>query len=452
MSSRKSTGLTTLLFDLSCASAAVVAGGHLAADGVTATARFAVYLLTWVIMAERLGAYLVPFHRSPVAVVRAALETWGITVGIAGLIDVSAFDTPSSVVWQVLLTGSLLFVIQRLLLVRTPLGFASHVRPRVLLVGACDNAAGLTGDRHARRSLDLRGFVPFPGEQTSAISELPHLGELAQVEKVMAEHRIDLALVCPSDQAVMGDVHKVFQICDRGGLSAQFFPPFLDLDNLHASLTWIDGRLGLSLQSLPNRSLALFTKRLIDIVGATIGLMLLLPAFLACAAAVAFTSRGPIFFAQQRVGKNGQIFRCLKFRTMKVGAQLQQEHLRQNSIQDGPAFKIPNDPRLTRVGSFLRRYSLDELPQLLNVLLGDMSLVGPRPPIPSEVERYTWWQRRRISVKPGLTCVWQVWGRNRVSFKRWVEMDLYYIDNWTLWLDLKLIAHTVRAVIRGTGM
>jgi lipopolysaccharide/colanic/teichoic acid biosynthesis glycosyltransferase len=189
-----------------------------------------------------------------------------------------------------------------------------------------------------------------------------------------------------------------------------------------------------------------------DIVGASLGLLLLMPAFVACALAVRLTSRGPVFFPQDRVGRHGEVFRCFKFRTMKVGAQLQQEHLRQSSIQDGPAFKMKDDPRLTPVGSFLRRYSLDELPQLLNVLLGDMSLVGPRPPIPSEVERYTWWQRRRVSVKPGLTCVWQVWGRNRVSFKRWVEMDLYYIDNWSLWLDLKLLAHTVRAVIRGTGM
>jgi lipopolysaccharide/colanic/teichoic acid biosynthesis glycosyltransferase len=152
------------------------------------------------------------------------------------------------------------------------------------------------------------------------------------------------------------------------------------------------------------------------------------------------------------VGESGRTFGCLKFRTMRVGAHAQQHLLRPASKQDGPAFKMPDDPRVTPVGRVLRKFSLDELPQLLNVLIGDMSIVGPRPPIPSEVDRYAWWQRRRISIKPGLTCIWQVYGRNRVSFKRWVEMDLFYIDNWSLWLDLKLIVHTVRVVLSGTGM
>ena len=201
-----------------------------------------------------------------------------------------------------------------------------------------------------------------------------------------------------------------------------------------------------------DQSLTSLAKRSIDLIGAGGCLLALLPVFLACSLAVKLTSRGPVFFRQTRVGKDGRDFGCLKFRTMRLGAHAQQEVLRGMSTQDGPAFKLPKDPRVTRIGRFMRKYSLDELPQLINVLAGDMSLVGPRPPIPSEVESYTVWQRRRISVKPGLTCVWQVYGRNRVSFKRWVEMDLYYIDNWSLRLDLKLLAHTVGVVLRGTGM
>jgi lipopolysaccharide/colanic/teichoic acid biosynthesis glycosyltransferase len=199
-------------------------------------------------------------------------------------------------------------------------------------------------------------------------------------------------------------------------------------------------------------SLASISKRALDVVGATVGIIVLLPVLIACALAVKLTSPGPILYRQLRVGKLGRPFSCLKFRTMRVGTHAQQKLLRATSSQDGPAFKIPNDPRITTIGGLLRKFSLDELPQMLNVLIGDMSLVGPRPPIPSEVNNYTWWQRRRISIKPGLTCVWQVYGRNRVSFKRWVEMDLYYIDNWSMWMDLKLILHTVRVVVRGTGM
>jgi exopolysaccharide biosynthesis polyprenyl glycosylphosphotransferase len=201
-----------------------------------------------------------------------------------------------------------------------------------------------------------------------------------------------------------------------------------------------------------NQGFAALLKRSLDVVGATTALALLLPVFLGCALAVKANSQGPVFFRQVRVGRNGEPFQCFKFRTMRQGADTQLEELRGANIQDGPAFKVPGDPRITRVGRILRKFSLDELPQFLNVLIGDMSLVGPRPPIPTEVAKYSPWQRRRISVKPGLTCVWQVYGRNRVSFDRWVAMDLYYIDNWSLWLDLKLIVHTVRAVIGGTGM
>lgn len=193
-------------------------------------------------------------------------------------------------------------------------------------------------------------------------------------------------------------------------------------------------------------------KRAIDIVGASIGLLLLLPLLTACAIAVKLTSRGSVFFRQTRIGKGGIEFSLIKFRTMRNNAHHEVHLLKHLNEQDGPAFKIANDPRITPTGRMLRKFSLDELPQLLNVLCGQMSLVGPRPPVPSEVLEYADWQMRRITVKPGLTCIWQVWGRNRVSFHRWMEMDLAYIDNWSIWLDIKLILHTLPAMLRGTGM
>lgn len=198
--------------------------------------------------------------------------------------------------------------------------------------------------------------------------------------------------------------------------------------------------------------MARLVKRSCDILGASLGLVTLLPVFMLSALAVRLTSQGPALFVQTRVGKGGATFPCLKFRTMRIGAEAQRASLLGANLQDGPAFKVRNDPRVTPVGRFLRKFSLDELPQLLNVLVGDMSLVGPRPPLPSEVASYSEWHMGRTRIRPGLTCVWQVYGRNRVTFQRWVEMDLWYIDNMSLGLDIKLIVHTFRVVLMGTGM
>jgi lipopolysaccharide/colanic/teichoic acid biosynthesis glycosyltransferase len=169
------------------------------------------------------------------------------------------------------------------------------------------------------------------------------------------------------------------------------------------------------------------------------------------ALAIRLTSAGPVLFRQERVGLNGRRFSLYKFRTMIVDAERQRDALLSLNEMDGPVFKISRDPRVTPVGAFLRRSSLDELPQLFNVLWGQMSLVGPRPPIPSEVRQYEAWQRRRLSMKPGITCLWQVNGRNKIGFRQWMAMDLEYIDKWSLGLDLKILAQTIPAVLKREG-
>jgi len=170
------------------------------------------------------------------------------------------------------------------------------------------------------------------------------------------------------------------------------------------------------------------------------------------ALAIKITSPGgPIIFRQKRSGMNGRVFTLYKFRTMVPNAEALKASLEAKNEMDGPVFKIRNDPRVTRVGRILRKLSIDELPQLWNVLRGDMSIVGPRPPIPAEVERYERWQRRRLSMRPGITCIWQVSGRNNVDFKRWMEMDLEYIDNWSLALDFKILLKTIPAVLSSRG-
>lgn len=184
-------------------------------------------------------------------------------------------------------------------------------------------------------------------------------------------------------------------------------------------------------------------KRGIDIIGAGSGLFLLSPVIAIVACAVKFTSKGPIFFSQKRVGKNGQLFDMYKFRSMVVNAEELKEKLAHQNEMSGPMFKMKDDPRVTKVGKFIRKTSLDELPQLWNVLKGDMSLVGPRPSLPKEVKQFEKWMYKRLTVKPGLTCYWQVSGRNNIDFEDWMKLDISYVEDRNLWIDIKLIFKTV---------
>jgi exopolysaccharide biosynthesis polyprenyl glycosylphosphotransferase len=223
-----------------------------------------------------------------------------------------------------------------------------------------------------------------------------------------------------------------------------------------ASLTLPGGRVeefdGIPVLSLvygPDRAVALAGKRVLDVVLAAVALVVLAPVLLVIALVVRMVDGGPVLFQQTRVGLHGRPFKVAKFRSMAPDAERRLEGLRiQNEIR-GPAFKLTNDPRLTRTGRVLRATSLDELPQIWNVLLGQMSLVGPRPPLPSEVEGYDLWHRRRLSMKPGITGLWQVQGRREEDFDRWVELDLAYIDRWSIWLDVKIIARTIPAMFQG---
>jgi exopolysaccharide biosynthesis polyprenyl glycosylphosphotransferase len=195
----------------------------------------------------------------------------------------------------------------------------------------------------------------------------------------------------------------------------------------------------------------LLGKRLMDITLSLLALVLLSPFLLAIALIIKLTSPGPILFAQERVGMNKRRFKLYKFRSMYQDAEKRRRELEHLNEMDGPVFKIKNDPRVTPIGRFIRKTSIDELPQLVNVLTGHMSLVGPRPPLLAEVDRYEWLYRRRLSIKPGITCFWQISGRNEISFKQWMDLDKQYIDNWSLWLDVKILAQTIPAVLFRKG-
>lgn len=195
-----------------------------------------------------------------------------------------------------------------------------------------------------------------------------------------------------------------------------------------------------------------FLKRTLDILASSILLILFSPIFLLIGILVKLEDGGPIFFAQRRVGQFGREFRMFKVRSMCLDAEARlQEILAQNQHKDGVTFKLKHDPRITRVGRWLRKFSLDELPQLYNVLIGDMSLVGPRPPVPSEVSKYSLAHRRRLAIKPGITCIWQISGRAEIDFSGQVQLDVNYIENLSFWMDVKILARTVPAVISGKG-
>jgi lipopolysaccharide/colanic/teichoic acid biosynthesis glycosyltransferase len=197
--------------------------------------------------------------------------------------------------------------------------------------------------------------------------------------------------------------------------------------------------------------IGLFLKRVLDVLLSSVALMTLAPLIAAICVAVMFDSPGPIFYCSDRIGKKGRVFRCIKFRTMVADADLRREEVLHMNERDGVLFKISNDPRITSFGHFLRKYSLDELPQFLNVLRGDMSMVGPRPPIASEVKRYDLSHLRRLDVVPGMTGLWQVQARQDPSFDNYISLDTAYIQNWSIWLDLKILIRTLSVVVGGTG-
>ncbi|MEM7166219.1 MAG: sugar transferase [Planctomycetota bacterium] len=281
---------------------------------------------------------------------------------------------------------------------------------------------------------------------------VPDLGGLENLSDVLRGSAVDEVLVTLPIKSCYDDIQSAVRTCEEAGVDVS-----LCADLFNSSLARPGQRLAtpaaprITYTSVPYPRWKLAIKRTVDIVGALVGLTLFLLPMLVIALGTKLTSRGPVFFSQTRAGLKNRPFPIFKFRTMIVNAEELKKEIEALNEVDGPVFKIRRDPRVTRFGSFLRKTSLDELPQLFNVLRGDMSLVGPRPPLLAEVEQYEWWQRRRLAMKPGLTCIWQVSGRSTVTFREWMRMDLRYIDNWSLWLDVKLILQTIPAVLVGKG-
>ncbi len=305
--------------------------------------------------------------------------------------------------------------------------------------------------RHKEWGYKIVGFLDKdPSLIEKGVSGHPVLGTLDDFPRILENTVIDeVVFVVP--RAWLPVIEKCILYCEAVGVPATLATDFFDLEIASGVPRQLDGFTYLTFETSRLKDAELFVKRATDIVASMVFLVLCSPIFLITATAIRMESPGPIFFRQTRSGYNGRKFTLYKFRSMIINAEEKLEELKSLNEMTGPVFKLSNDPRLTKVGKFLRKTSLDEFPQFWNVLKGDMSLVGPRPPLPKEVEQYEPWQRRRLSMKPGITCIWQVSGRNSIGFEDWMKLDLQYIDRWSLWMDIKILLLTVGAVFKLTG-
>ncbi|HZS86078.1 MAG TPA: sugar transferase [Chloroflexota bacterium] len=323
---------------------------------------------------------------------------------------------------------------------------------RVLVVGATPVGKMVMQNVAARRASGYQ-VIGYLGENDSTpqrFGRFPCLGTVAVLDRVLEKQGVDEVIVAlPS--ASHAHVADIVARCESRKVGVKFVP---DLFDLRLSRVQIDGVARIPLIDVRDAQpsiLATLAKRTLDVVVASLALVAALPIMVATALAIKLESPGPILFRQQRLGKNGRPFTILKFRSMRSDAEQQLAALLASNEASGPIFKMRYDPRVTRVGRFIRTFSIDELPQLWNVLRGDMSLVGPRPPLASEVAQYSDWHRRRLEATPGITCLWGVSGRSQLDFDEMVMLDIYYIDNWSLGLDLHIILRTILTVLRPTG-
>jgi exopolysaccharide biosynthesis polyprenyl glycosylphosphotransferase len=326
----------------------------------------------------------------------------------------------------------------------------------VVLVGDTPRAASMARliREHPWWGLKLLGLVrerPAENGATTTANGVPLLGSLQDLPKILTELTVD-EVILAVDRGDLPKLEDIFLLCEEMGVKTRLVLDFFPHVLARVELEELEGTPLLTFSTTPGEGLALLVKRAVDIfLSVLIGVVSFVPVTLA-ALVIKLTSRGPVLFRQTRCGLNGRPFTLVKLRTMVEGAEKLLPGVAHLNEHEGPVFKATNDPRLTVFGRLIRRFSFDEVPQLWNVLRGEMSLVGPRPPLPEEVARYERWQRRRLSMKPGVTGLWQVSGRSEIAqFNEWMNLDLAYIDNWSLGLDAKILLRTIPTVLTGRG-
>lgn len=328
----------------------------------------------------------------------------------------------------------------------------------LLVIGTNERARKIANKIKLKPELGYK-IVGFIADTTESKKEYnnyhseiyPILGKLENLREIMLSESVDEIIICLSLESRFDVIANIVQHARDIGIVVRLLPDIAEgkiLQNMHIEEFEDEHVVTLFRESM---LLQLFVKRVIDGTISLSIIIILCPLFLLISLLIKVTSRGPVIFAQNRVGMNQRVFTLYKFRSMVNDAEEKKCELSNLNECDGPVFKIKNDPRVTRIGRFIRKTSIDELPQLFNVLIGEMSLVGPRPPLPDEVKKYDWMFRKRLCVKPGITCIWQISGRNNISFDRWMQMDNDYIDNWSIFLDLQILIKTIPAVIFGRG-
>jgi exopolysaccharide biosynthesis polyprenyl glycosylphosphotransferase len=395
-----------------------------------------------------------------------APETFGILKAVGNAAVVSGFllavFIPATHMTRAFLLTFIVFSCVLLLLFRLAIRFLTRIFyvlgyriKRVVVVGANERTVELVKELGGEERFGYRvvGIVDdeSPRADTLTNTGIPYLGRVGDLKEIVDRHQVDETFVTLPVGSKFDTIKELVGLCEHIGMPVHIVGNVVPLSIAKSRMVLVEDipLISLSVQSETYAWLAI--KRILDFVASTILIISLSPFFALIAVFIKLDSKGPVFFVQDRIGQNHRSFKMIKFRSMVSNAEDLKKDLMHLNEADGPVFKIRTDPRITTLGRVLRKYSLDELPQLFNVWLGHMSLVGPRPLMPHEVAKFEWFERRRLSVKPGMTGPWQVSGRSDISFREWVEMDLAYIDSWTFWSDFRILLKTFNAVFSGRG-
>jgi exopolysaccharide biosynthesis polyprenyl glycosylphosphotransferase len=423
-------------------------------------ALFAFFLLAWHLTFSSFGLYssrrLSPLRRQVLEIAKAT------TLGSAIVFVAATFERIQIVTPLFILvfwvTTTLAGAISRVLLRYTLGSIRRRGRNLREMVVVGTNPRALHFARKIEASVELGyrivGFVDDQWAGMGAFQEAgyPVVSDLAGFPRVLREHVVDEVVIALPMESSYEQAARIATLCEEQGIVVRLLSDIFNLRQARSSVEEFAGEAFTTLHTGSLDGWQYLLKRTLDVSLSLAAILLLLPLFLLAILIVKLSSPGPAFFVQERVGLNKRRFRLYKFRTMVADAAERQREIEHLNEARGPVFKIKNDPRLTAAGKFLRKTSIDELPQLFNVLTGDMSLVGPRPLPLRDYQGFDQdWQRRRFSVRPGITCLWQINGRSSVSFEKWMELDMQYIDHWSLGLDFKILAKTIPVVIKGVG-